>query len=97
MIEVKTYRFMGHFEGDPDRYRDDEDRSALLERDAIPPLRELIVTEAHATEQALEAMRAGIESAIDEAVEFARSSPFPDPADIGKYVYPEQAAHAEVA
>jgi TPP-dependent pyruvate/acetoin dehydrogenase alpha subunit len=97
LIEVKTYRFMGHFEGDPDRYRDDEDRSALLERDAIPPLRELIVTGAHATEQALEAMRAGIESTIDEAVEFARSSPFPDPADIEKYVYPEQAAHAEVA
>jgi pyruvate dehydrogenase E1 component alpha subunit len=88
---------MGHFEGDPDRYRDDEDRSALLEHDAIPPLRELILTRAHATEEGLETMRAEIESAIDEAVEFARSSPFPDPADIQRYVYPEQAAHAEVA
>ena len=28
LLEVKTYRFLGHFEGDPDRYRDDEDRRA---------------------------------------------------------------------
>jgi TPP-dependent pyruvate/acetoin dehydrogenase alpha subunit len=97
LIEVKTYRFMGHFEGDPDRYRDEQERRALVERDAIPPLRELIVDEAHATEQALEAMRAEIESAIDEAVEFARASPFPDPVDIENYVYPERAPHAEVA
>ena len=26
LLEVKTYRHYGHFEGDPDRYRDDEDR-----------------------------------------------------------------------
>ena len=42
-------------------------------------------------------MQAEIEAAVDHAVEFARASPFPDPADIGRYVYPEPVAHAEVA
>jgi pyruvate dehydrogenase E1 component alpha subunit len=84
LLEVKTYRFMGHFEGDPDRYRDDEERSATRERDAIAALR------AHldATEDELEAIRTEIETAVSEAVEFARASPFPDPAELERYVYP---------
>ena len=35
LLEVKTYRFSGHFEGDPDRYRDDDDRRTTRERDAL--------------------------------------------------------------
>ena len=97
LLEVKTYRFMGHFEGDPERYRDDAERKELRERDAIPALREYIVAGGHGTDVELEAMRSAIEAAVDQAVEFARASPFPDPADLEKYVYPEQLAHAEVA
>ena len=40
LLEVKTYRFMGHFEGDPDRYRDDEERARAAESDALARLRE---------------------------------------------------------
>ena len=97
LLEVKTYRFRGHFEGDPERYRDDEEREELQAKDAIPPLRRRILEGGHATEAELEAVRTDIEAAVDHAVEFARSSPFPDPADIGRYVYPEQVAHVAVA
>ena len=96
LLEVKTYRFMGHFEGDPERYRDDEERQALLERDALAGLRTRLLTDGHATDAELEAERAGIEAAVDRAVAFARASPVPDPATIESYVYPEPIAHAEV-
>jgi TPP-dependent pyruvate/acetoin dehydrogenase alpha subunit len=96
LLEVKTYRFMGHFEGDPERYRDDEERKTLRERDAIPAFHEHLVAGGHATAAELEATRAGIEAAVARAVEFARASPFPDPADIEKYVYPEQLAREQV-
>ena len=43
LLEVKTYRFMGHFEGDPDRYRDDGDREAARSRDALAALRERLL------------------------------------------------------
>lgn len=92
LLEVKTYRFRGHFEGDPERYRDDGERQALVEKDAIPSLRDLILADGHASEAELEALRAEIDSAVEGAVEFARSSPFPDPAEIERYVYPERAA-----
>jgi len=96
LLEVKTYRFMGHFVGDPDRYRDEEERKALLEWDALAPLQHRILTGAHATHAELEAERAEIEAAVDRAVAFARASPVPDPATIESYVYPEPIAHAEV-
>jgi acetoin:2,6-dichlorophenolindophenol oxidoreductase subunit alpha len=96
LLEAKTYRFMGHFEGDPERYRDDEERTQLRERDAIPALREHLLAGGYATPDDLDATQAEIEAAVDQAVEFARASPFPDPADIGRYVYPEPVAQAKV-
>ena len=96
LLEVKTYRFMGHFEGDPERYRDDDERKALLEWDALASLRRRLIAEAHATDADLDAERAEIEAAVDSAVAFARASPVPDPASIERYVYPEPVAHAEL-
>ena len=58
-------------------------------------MREHLVAGGHATAAELEATRAGIEAAVARAVEFARASPFPDPADIEKYVYPEQLAREQ--
>ncbi len=88
LLEVKTYRFMGHFEGDPDRYRDDEDRRVTRENDALEKLRGELLGDGVAEDE-LEGIRAELEAAIAEAVEFARASPFPDPAEIDRFVYPE--------
>jgi acetoin:2,6-dichlorophenolindophenol oxidoreductase subunit alpha len=97
LLEVKTYRFMGHFEGDPDRYRDDEDRRTTRAHDALAALHERLVADGHASEGDLEAMRAEIETAVSDAVEFARASPFPDPAALERYVYPTPLAGVEAA
>jgi acetoin:2,6-dichlorophenolindophenol oxidoreductase subunit alpha len=94
LLEVKTHRFMGHFEGDPDRYRDDAERAALLESDALAHLRGRLLAAGEATEAELGAERAAIEEALDAAVAFARASPFPDPATIERYVFPERRAQA---
>jgi pyruvate dehydrogenase E1 component alpha subunit len=96
LLEVKTHRFMGHFEGDPDRYRDDQERKALLEQDALASLRELLLADGHATEAELEAELADVDSAIDRAVAFARASAVPDPAAIGRFVYPEPIEQADL-
>ena len=96
LLEVKTHRFMGHFEGDPDRYRDDAERAALLESDALARLRERLLAAGEATEAELDSERAAIEEALDAAVAFARASPVPDPATIERYVFPERRAQAAV-
>jgi acetoin:2,6-dichlorophenolindophenol oxidoreductase subunit alpha len=91
VLEVKTYRFMGHYEGDPEAYRDDADREETRRHDALEALAEQLVAEGHATAAALEALRVEIEAEIADAVEFAKASPFPDPAGVARYVYPEAA------
>jgi len=96
LLEVKTYRHHGHFEGDPDRYRDDEDRRLTRERDPLVRLREELQAEGHATGDGLDALNGELEAAVSEAVEFARASPFPDASEIGLYVYPEPLAAVEV-
>jgi TPP-dependent pyruvate/acetoin dehydrogenase alpha subunit len=94
LLEVKTYRFRGHFEGDPDRYRDDEDRREVRGHDALAALRARITAAGHGSDAELDALRAEIEAEVSRAVEFAKASPFPDPADLELYVYPGQ--HAAV-
>jgi pyruvate dehydrogenase E1 component alpha subunit len=90
LLEVKTYRHFGHFEGDPDRYRDDEDRRTTRDHDALAKLRAELLADGIATEDELASLEAELEEAISDAVEFARASPFPDPAELDRYVYPEQ-------
>jgi pyruvate dehydrogenase E1 component alpha subunit len=92
LLEVKTYRFMGHFEGDPDRYRDDVDREVTRRHDALASLKARLLAEGHAGEGELEAIEAELESEVADAVAFAKASPFPDPAEIEWFVYPEPVA-----
>jgi TPP-dependent pyruvate/acetoin dehydrogenase alpha subunit len=95
LLEVKTMRFMGHYEGDPDRYRDNEERDRLRELDPIPALREQLIAGGQASLLDLDAVRDEIERAVSIAVEFAKSSPFPDPREIERYVYPELLVRSE--
>ncbi len=97
LLEVKTHRFMGHFEGDPDRYRDDGEREHARERDAVQSLRRRLISDGSADEGELDALSTEIQAAVSQAVEFARASPFPDPADVELYVYPASRPAAGVA
>jgi TPP-dependent pyruvate/acetoin dehydrogenase alpha subunit len=97
LLEVKTYRFMGHFQGDPEQYRDDDDRMATRRRDAIASLRaQLVDSGGDVVAAELDALGAEIEAAISRAVEHAKASPFPDPAEIERYAYPGPIGHEGV-
>jgi pyruvate dehydrogenase E1 component alpha subunit len=87
LIECKTYRYRGHFEGDPMVYRPKEEFEAWLAKDPIPrfekSLREMKVL----TEAKLADLREEIEARIEAAVKFAEDSPWPEPAEIMEDVY----------
>ena len=79
----RRYRFMGHFEGDPDRYRDDDGArgAARVGCDPARSARASARRRRTRREAELDAMRAEIEAASTPRSQFARASPFPDPAD----------------
>lgn len=87
LIECKTYRFKGHWVGDPIVYRTDEEVEKWRKKDPILNFRKLLVKQGVFTEIDLDNIKNQAEEEIKEAVEFAKNSPFPDQNEVTKYVY----------
>ncbi|WP_244494014.1 MULTISPECIES: thiamine pyrophosphate-dependent enzyme [Mesorhizobium] len=90
LIEAKTYRTVGHHEGDPviGTYRTQEELDAWIKRDPIDMFRKKLVEDyGIADAEALAAIEARIEKVVEEALNFARNSPEPDPATVRLHVF----------
>jgi pyruvate dehydrogenase E1 component alpha subunit len=79
LIECKTYRWQCHFEGEPDTYRSPEEVAAWKEREPIAPYRARLIEQGVLTEEQADAVEADVVRELDDAVEFARESPLPEP------------------
>jgi acetoin:2,6-dichlorophenolindophenol oxidoreductase subunit alpha len=79
LLECLTYRLRGHYEGDPAKYREAIAAADWQEKDPILRLQRRGVSEGwFGEDDAAEAERAA-QHAVDNAVRFARESPYPDP------------------
>lgn len=90
LIEAKTYRTVGHHEGDPviGTYRTQEELDAWIKRDPIDMFRKRLIEDyGIADAEALAAIEARIEKVVEEALSFARNSPEPDPATVRLHVF----------
>ncbi len=87
LLECKTYRFVGHSRSDARGYREDAEEAAWKARDPIPRLRVALVDHDEVGLAAVEEVEAEVETTIEDAVEFARSSPDADPAEALTDVY----------
>lgn len=79
-IEAMTYRLWGHMMGDPEIYRTKEEVAKARENEPIVRLGRQL-TELGCSEADLSRLDAEAEVIITDAVEFAESSPVPEPAD----------------
>lgn len=87
LIEVKTDRLLGHFEGDPQVYRTKEELDQLKERDAIRRLERRLAESGALTEADAKKVWDEAQAEVDEAIEFARSSPYPTPESALEHVF----------
>ncbi len=86
-LEVMTYRFRGHSMGDPERYRKVEEVHKWQENDPIGIYRSYLCDQSIASEKELdEEDNKGLQI-VEEAVQFAESSPEPDPEELYKDIY----------
>jgi len=82
IVENETYRYKGHFEGDRQQYRtQDEIHTYKKERDPIQQFERLLQEEGILTEELAQQMRLEIAGRIEEAVQFAMDAPLPAPED----------------
>ena len=79
IIEAETYRYHGHYEGDEQNYRTDEELEQWKQRDAIDAFRDRLLDRGELTDDEFEEMRAAVEETIDDAIEYAQNSEYPAP------------------
>ena len=87
LVEAVTYRYRGHSMADPEEYRTKEEVEKWLGRDPIASFSKRVTEEGVLSEEQVKRLDEESLKAVDEAVEFADSSPFPDLASLYDDVY----------
>jgi len=77
LIECKTYRQRGHFEGEPGNYKPVAEQEAWLKKDPIPRMEKLMLDNKIVNADELKSIQLDIEEQIKAAVKFAEDSPLP--------------------
>ncbi|SVA84224.1 uncharacterized protein METZ01_LOCUS137078 [marine metagenome] len=91
LIEARTYRYEDHSEGlnrilrEP--YRTDEEVEQWKERDPISLHSTWLKEQGVATEEEIDSVWSEVNQAIDDALEFARNSPYPEADDLFTDMY----------
>ncbi|NLJ50063.1 MAG: thiamine pyrophosphate-dependent dehydrogenase E1 component subunit alpha, partial [Candidatus Atribacteria bacterium] len=79
LLEAKTYRYRGHWEGDPQPYRTKTDIEEWKKKDPITNFEKFLLNQELITSDEIEALTEEIANEINDAIEFGRTSPFADP------------------
>jgi pyruvate dehydrogenase E1 component alpha subunit len=82
MIEAKTFRFQGHC-GIATEHQSPDECALWCKRDPIDIFEQKLLADGTLTPEAREDIRAEIAAEVDEAEEFAKQSPLPEPAMLG--------------
>ena len=87
LIECKTWRWRGHFEGDPSVYKDPAEQKAWMGKEPVRRYRAFLEENKVMTADEMDAVDRRIDDEIDAAVAYAQESPLPQPEDVVKDVY----------
>lgn len=79
LLECMTYRLRGHSRTEPGRYRPEGELDAWLARDPLPRFRSQLTALGSGVESQVQTIEAEVEAQIADAVQFARTSPDPEP------------------
>ncbi len=87
LVECKTCRYYGHYEGDTQTYRTKQEFEECRKRDPIPRFRKKLIKMGVLTEKDADKINQEMLEELDKAVKFAEESPFPEPRETLEDVY----------
>ena len=87
LLEVRTYRFMGHSMSDPGNYRTRAEIEKYQERDPLKLFATSLKEEKVLSDEELKRMDAEVREEVDHSVKFAEESPLPAPEELYTDIY----------
>ena len=87
LLVANTYRYYGHSRSDPRAYRTREEEKAYRKKDPIPNFSEKMIKQKILTAEDVQMVEKEVTQLMEEAVEFAINSPFPNPEELYTDVY----------
>ena len=87
LIEGKTYRWRGHWEGDPGIYRPSEEVEVWRQRCPVQTFREVLLGSGLLSEEEASALENEVAAEIEKETESALRSPFPPPLELARGVF----------
>lgn len=87
LLEAKTYRYRGHSMSDPAKYRTKEEVDEYKLKDPIEQVLKTCLDNGWLDDQGVNQAEARVKALVDEAVQFAEESPFPDEHELFVDVY----------
>ena len=87
VLDCRTYRVRGHFEGDQAKYRDAAVTEEWKKKDCVAKLERDLCEQGVLNEEKIAGIRAELEAKMAAAIAFADASPEPTPEDLFKNLY----------
>ncbi|MBK7634784.1 MAG: pyruvate dehydrogenase (acetyl-transferring) E1 component subunit alpha [Saprospiraceae bacterium] len=81
-LEIETYRYRGHSDSDPAKYRTKEELEAYKEKDPLVVIQDRIIKQKIASQKEVDDIIEAINKEIEDAMEFAENSPYPLPSEL---------------
>ena len=82
LLDCKTYRFFGHYVGDPEVYRTREEVEAARQQDPLPRFQRFLAKAGILDDDLDKRIQAEVQQEADEALEYAIASPEPDLSEV---------------
>lgn len=87
LLEFMTYRWQGHFAGDPAAYRPEEEVAYWKSRDPLKLTRNVLIEREGLIDEYLKDLEEEVEAEVGEMLKFSLSSPLPKVEDALTHVY----------
>lgn len=87
LLEAKSFRVRGHFEGDQARYRSQEITEEWKKKDCVEKMEKYLLENMFITKEEIEAIRNEISGDLDKAIDFADKSLAPSTEEVYDYIF----------
>lgn len=92
LLECRTFRFEGHLVGDDSHYIPKEEMAAAIAADPVPAFRQRLIDDYGVSSAELDGIDADNKTQVDEALQYALDSDYPELLENTRDIFAEEAA-----